>query len=291
MFRYFKTCFTGCMAKNPIKNYNFIKRIGYGATAEVYEIQHKKDKKSYICKKFPHSKHELSLREMHVIKRFNDPHLPKFKNYIHLNGVSYLLMEYMPGSDLFDVFITERKRSYNQEEELHGVAMGIVTCMKAYFRYNVQHLDIKLENLIYTEEKPAIRIIDFGSAHYAYDNNMHSLGCPVGTCGYIAPEIKNRLYHRNTDIWSFGVCLWILHTGYNPFRQDSENYDSYGDPRAHQGENKSNPSDDFPNREDTHFLSSMSSNLHDLFLKIFVKDPKKRISLEELEKHEWMRSF
>ena len=99
------------------------------------------------------------------------------------------------------------------------------------------------------------------------------------------------MYHRNTDIWSFGVCLWLLHTGYNPFRQGSESYTSYEEHCSHHAGNKSGPSEDFPNREDTHFLNSMSNGLCDLFLKIFVKNPKKRISLEELEKHEWMCSF
>lgn len=61
-----------------------------------------------------------------------------------------------------------------------------------------------------------IKIIDFGLSSYFEDSKK--LNTKVGTPYYVAPEVLDKSYHKECDVWSIGVITYVLLTGCPPFQ-------------------------------------------------------------------------
>ena len=103
----------------------------------------------------------------------------------------------------------------------------------------ISHLDVKLENFFITElieKKPSIILADFGlsvvwdDCETEYHIIQNSKSVPLvnlyrGSCFYISPEIllEELLYPISSpDIWSLGICLYILLFQKYPFFDEDD---------------------------------------------------------------------
>lgn len=78
----------------------------------------------------------------------------------------------------------------------------------------IVHRDIKPENIMINDEDE-VRLIDFGLSKVSKKKQMHTV---AGTPFYMAPEVLNENYGAKADIWSLGVLLYTLVSGYLPFQ-------------------------------------------------------------------------
>ena len=90
----------------------------------------------------------------------------------------------------------------------------------------VIHLDLKPENLILEADNQTLRLIDFGEAQTlqlaGVGGNMATASFEAGA-EFLPPEtISAGPVGPYTDMWSFGVILYILLSGLSPFLDDSE---------------------------------------------------------------------
>ena len=60
-----------------------------------------------------------------------------------------------------------------------------------------------------------IKLIDFGLAKTF--TGMGKLKTIAGTAYYMAPEVLQGSYNFKCDIWSLGVIMYLLISGYLPF--------------------------------------------------------------------------
>ena len=81
----------------------------------------------------------------------------------------------------------------------------------------IVHRDIKPENVMVTE-KDEIRLIDFGLSKVQVTEFLNDR---AGTPYYVAPEVIERKYGKQADIWSLGVILYQIVSGLIPFDADS----------------------------------------------------------------------
>lgn len=93
------------------------------------------------------------------------------------------------------------------------------TALFEIHRRNIVHRDIKLENILIDfngDDGPVARVSDFGFATTIKPGE--SLTERLGTLTYIAPEIEaGKPYGQKVDMWSFGVVMYTVVTGYKPF--------------------------------------------------------------------------
>jgi serine/threonine-protein kinase len=98
----------------------------------------------------------------------------------------------------------------------------------------VVHLDIKLENVMISS-RGDVKLMDFGLARAISDASEEKV--VTGTPLYMAPEqIAGGAVDHRTDIYAFGVMLYLLCAGKWPVGRDTalhdHLYESPADPRS-----------------------------------------------------------
>ena len=140
---------------------------------------------------------------------------------------------------------------------------------------NIVHRDIKPDNIMITENN-TVRLIDFGLSKA--NKNGQSLHTVAGTPYYMAPEVLEGSYTSKADIWSLGVLLYTLVSGYLPFQGN-------------------NAAEVFRKIKDVdyHFnhieFANVSADCKDLISKLLVGNAKKRIDGQQALKHPWFKIF
>ena len=175
-------------------------------------------------------------------------------------------MEYASGGELFD-YIVDKTRLDNREScrFFHQIISGV----EYIHKLGIVHRDLKPENLLLDSEKN-IKIVDFGLS------NTYQMGeCLQTACGspcYAAPEMiaGNKYHGLNVDLWSCGVILFAMVSGYLPF-EDPNTSLLYKKILSCEYES--------PNW--------VSDSTRDLISKILNVDPEKRFTIEEIRTHPW----
>lgn len=144
-------------------------------------------------------------------------------------------------------------------------------------------------------KKPIPKVTSFASIHSSNINVSNSINVKssklsstnkriIGTPDYIPPEIIKGQNFNNPkwDFWSLGVMLFEFLTGIPPFNDDTIDliFDNIVNLRI--------PWEGISIGNEEGCLSAVAI---DLIKKILVLDPQKRLSLQEIKKHEFFKGF
>ena len=127
----------------------------------------------------------------------------------------------------------------------------------------VVHRDIKPENIMVGNDKE-LKLIDFGlSKIHKSSKNLETI---TGTPYYMAPEVLTESYDHKCDIWSLGVVMYVLLSGYLPF-QGPNKYEVFKKILAGKFH--------FNHKE----FAKVSNEGKDLISKLLRVDPNKRVTV------------
>ena len=163
--------------------------------------------------------HELEMMES-ITDDVDHQRYAPFKGSYEDDRNVYFVMELLNGGELFDLVAD---KGALEEKDTAAFMRKLVFAIAALHREGILHRDIKLENIVLQHRRADgeactnnFKITDFGFAQkMGQDDSFES---PAGTLGYAAPEVlSDRQYGPPCDIWSAGIVMYILLSGYPPF--------------------------------------------------------------------------
>lgn len=205
-----------------IGNYQPLHVIGEGASSVVVVCRHIKTKDLYACKIISRQNQENSTfihrleTEIRVLERIHHPGIAKIQEILYIEDLICIVMEYGRSGMLYDYVIN---RGHLPEWEATKILVSLLHTLVYLHSINVAHRDLKLDNIVLTQEFEP-KLVDFGLSHQALtdDDNYRRTFC--GTLEYVAPEIFLHKYYdgRKADIWSLGICYYSMLTCQYPWK-------------------------------------------------------------------------
>ncbi|KAJ5456446.1 hypothetical protein N7530_011720 [Penicillium desertorum] len=152
-------------------------------------------------------------REVVIMKLIEHPNVISLYDVWENRGELYLVLEHVEGGELFDYVSNNGPLP---EEEAVRLFRQIIAALGYCHRFNICHRDLKPENIL-LDSNHNVKLADFGMA--ALQPAGHWLNTSCGSPHYAAPEIiYGRKYRGDrADMWSCGIILYALLTGYLPF--------------------------------------------------------------------------
>ncbi|MFK7851818.1 MAG: serine/threonine-protein kinase [Akkermansiaceae bacterium] len=153
---------------------------------------------------------ESFTTEAKAMAKLNHPNLLGVFDFGSVDGMPYIVMEYVEGGSLYEACYEQAVDS----EQAVAIVLGICRGLSDAHEHDIVHRDIKPANILLTE-KIEPKVADFGLAQ-AIDSDQP--GLVMGTPGYTAPEVFQdpEQSGKLADIYSVGVILHQLLTGINP---------------------------------------------------------------------------
>jgi calcium-dependent protein kinase len=273
--------------------YSFVNEgniIGEGSNATIRLVMHKVSKRKFALKTIESSKIKKEdqaqlWREVELIRALDHPNIIKIvETFTDDKGDFHLVLPYCAGGDLFD-YLLGGESPRLPEEEVWGFAKNMVGALQYMYKNNVVHRDIKLENFVFSskEEGASLVLVDFGFSRTSTAGDVEiqkSIG--RGTLYTMAPELvdetnENEIDGYKADLWAVGVVLYCLLYGSYPYGPGNST-------------NEKTTSDILTKNPPFPPSIKVSKRCKSLLVKIFEKDPLKRLTAEQALNDAWLKN-
>lgn len=214
--------------------FKILKKLGKGGMGEVLlaedvKLGRKVAIKSIIRTNLSDTTTKIRfLREAQTASQLDHTNICTIYEIYEEDERDYIVMQYIDGVTL-DQIIGVKKLSI---DKIIDISIQVCSGMIEAHNKEIIHRDIKPGNII-IDNKGVVKILDFGLAKFTsdsavkadgmVDSDLTQKGFVMGTVAYISPEqAKGKPLDKRTDIFSFGVVLYEMIEGQNPFREDEQ---------------------------------------------------------------------
>jgi tRNA A-37 threonylcarbamoyl transferase component Bud32 len=209
-----------------LAGYRIEERIGRGGMGLVYRGEHLKLRRRAAIKIIApeladtEGFHERFNREARMAAALQHPNIVTVYDAGEEDGLLYLAMQYIEGSDLSTVLRNQgRLRPYRALD----VCRQVAAALDAAHSHGMIHRDIKPANVL-IEGRTAF-LTDFGLTKRieGSQTQLTQAGDVVGTIHYVAPEqIEGGRVDARTDVYSLGCLVYHCLSGELPFARDTD---------------------------------------------------------------------
>lgn len=204
--------------------YEIISRLGEGGMADVYLAEDLILKRKVAVKLLrldfrdnPKAKKRFQHEAM-AATQLDNPHIVGIYDVDEVEGMQYLVMEYIDGEDLKKYISDHFPIPY---AEVVNIMEQICSAVSEAHRHHIIHRDLKPQNIL-VDQNGYIKITDFGISRAGTEDTMTQTRSIIGSIHYLSPEqIKGEMATQQSDIYSLGIILYELLTGKVPFTGDT----------------------------------------------------------------------
>jgi len=198
--------------------------LGKGYSGAVVVGTHRITGQECALKRYIKGQHSLDQlehvrREVNIHLSIEHPHVARLLQVYETKKSLCLVLELCSGGELLSHLCVKRRFS---EDEACKAAAQMLSALTYLHSRGIVHRDIKLENWLYADSSSdaQLKLIDFGFS-FEWDGSTPMCSTCGTTCN-MAPEVFQRNYTDKCDVWSFGVVLYALLTGKQPFVSESD---------------------------------------------------------------------
>ncbi|XP_060527599.1 serine/threonine-protein kinase grp [Cylas formicarius] len=252
--------------------------LGEGAYGEVRLLVHRKTEEKIACKIIDHSRYRDAKtninREVTLHSMLNHENIIRYFGRRQEPHREYIFLEYASGGELFQLIEPDVGMPSGMAQKF---MKHLLNGLSYLHQKGIAHRDIKPENLL-IDGNGTLKISDFGLATiFRLKGKERKLDKRCGTKPYLAPEIlKSSYFARPADIWSCGIVFVAMLTGELPWTDTSDDNEEFSKWR------KNVYISETP-------WSKLGNTALSLARQILNEVPEKRLTLEQIVKHTWMK--
>ncbi|MGC4122973.1 MAG: protein kinase [Myxococcales bacterium] len=211
---------------SKLGQYKIVRFLGEGGMGAVYEALHTELGKRVALKTLRSDVEALPtvkerfLREGQSAARLKHPHIVDVYDAGQVDGVAFLVMEYLEGEDLETLL---RRETRVTADRALDIMVPVMAAVAAVHQQGIIHRDLKPQNVFLTRGpygEPLPKVLDFGISKVSTaDASLTGAGEALGSPYYMSPEQARGLtdLDARSDQFGLGVILYELLTGVRPF--------------------------------------------------------------------------
>lgn len=175
----------------------------------------------------------LLINEIEKLRRLNHENVISMHDYkSSVIYECYIMMERARGPNLEQLLKT-RRHGFSEVEWRH-LAKQIVSGIDHVHLNDIVHHNIALDNIVAmtTDHYPRVKITSFGRSRFSYAESSDPCRRSQQSLRFQAPEVLTTAITRSgckcgkkIDVWSLGVCFYMLLVGDCPFGIDESSDD------------------------------------------------------------------